>query len=74
MRPRGAPDNRQPYLGGCNAPYTYPDLNNVFLAAVKAAPGVLPDGTTFPEGTVLMPSFHRRGYSWSAEGTTPFRW
>src|SRR5207253_3977980 len=36
---------RGPYVGGFNAPYTYPDLNNLFLAAVKA------------DGTVLMPSF-----------------
>jgi hypothetical protein len=35
------------FTGGANAPYTYPDLNSLFLAAVKA------------DGTVLMPSFHR---------------
>lgn len=35
------------YVGG-NASYTYPDLNNFFLAAVKA------------DGTVLTPSFHRK--------------
>ena len=33
-------------MGG-NAPYTYPDLNNFFLAAVNA------------DGQVLTPSYHR---------------
>src|SRR5262249_22599521 len=39
--PRGA------YTGGLGAPYTYPDLNSTFLAAVRA------------DGTVLLPSFYR---------------
>jgi hypothetical protein len=34
------------YVGG-NVPYTYPDLNNFYLAAMRA------------DGTVLTPSFHR---------------
>jgi hypothetical protein len=38
---------RGDFTGGFNAPYTYPDLNSLFLAAVKA------------DGTVLVPSFHR---------------
>jgi hypothetical protein len=36
-----------PYAGDFNVPYTYPDLNSLYLAAVKA------------DGTVLTPSFHR---------------
>jgi hypothetical protein len=40
-------DNRGPLTGGVNVPYTYPDLNNIYLGAVTA------------NGQVLMPSFHR---------------
>jgi hypothetical protein len=38
---------RGPFVGGANATYTYPDLNNLCLAAVNA------------NGEVLLPSFHR---------------
>ncbi len=37
----------QLYTGGANSPYTYPDLNTLFL------------GASLPNGTLLTPSFHR---------------
>jgi hypothetical protein len=40
-------DQMTPFIGGFHAPYTYPDLNSFYLAAVRA------------DGTVLTPSFHR---------------
>ena len=44
---RANPGAPQGFFVGGNAPYTYPDLNSFFLAAVTA------------NGTVLAPSFHR---------------
>jgi hypothetical protein len=46
-RPPDPSAPRGPFAGGFNVPYTYPDLNTTFLAAVRA------------DGTVLLPSFHR---------------
>jgi hypothetical protein len=40
--------NRGPYTGGANVPYTYPDVNNMFLAVLD------PD-----TNTIVCPSFHR---------------
>src|SRR5262249_28478554 len=39
---------RTAYTGGFNVPYTYPDHNNFYLAAIAPAPGA-----------VVTPSFHR---------------
>jgi hypothetical protein len=51
----GLDQPRAPFVGGFNAPYTYPDLNNLFLAAVNA------------RGEVLQPSFYR---DWPPDGST----
>jgi hypothetical protein len=51
-------DPRGPYVGH-NVSYTYPDLNNLFLAAVKA------------DGTVLVPSFHRPRLFGSLDRSNP---
>jgi hypothetical protein len=57
LRQPGQPDNRQFWVGGFHAPYTYPDLNSFFLAAVQA------------DGTVLARSFHR---DWLFNNGLPF--
>src|SRR5262245_19189157 len=54
-----------PYTGGFNVPYTFPDRNNLYLAAV--------DGSG--AGVVHMPSFHRQ-YLFNLpypQGTVPFK-
>jgi hypothetical protein len=44
-----------PYVAPANVPYTYPDLNNMFLGAVGS--GTI--GGINYQNVVLMPSFHR---------------
>lgn len=47
------------YVGGRNAPYTYPDVNSLFLAAVNA------------NGEVLIPSYFRPGTFGSLAPSNP---
>ncbi len=68
-------DPKLPYLGGFNPPYTYPDLNNMFLAAVKAGPLELPGLNPNPypgsAGAVLIQSFHRPWLFGSLDPSNP---
>ncbi len=50
---------RGPFVPSANPAYTYPDLNHVYLAAVRA------------DGTVLMPSFHRPWLFGSLDPSNP---
>jgi hypothetical protein len=46
----------QRYIGGFNPPYTYPDLNHVYLGVLRPGSiGVLP----LSEGAVVLQSYHR---------------
>ncbi len=67
--------NKKEYRGGFNPPYTYPDLNNMFLAAVKAGPlelpGVAPDPSGKTAGAVLIQSFHRPWLFGSLKSNNP---
>jgi len=60
----GAPSQARGAFIGANVSYTYPDLNNLFLAAVA------------PDGTVKLPSYFRDTTALSASlvppDTTPF--
>src|SRR5262249_6088457 len=52
-----------PYVGGFNAPYTYPDLNTMCLAVL----GTDPQGNT----VVVQPSFQRNWTGFNGNPATP---
>lgn len=57
-------------LPAIDAGYTYPDINNVFLAHV----GTIPPPAAAPDNIVIIPSFHRPQYLRDNGGTSIANW
>jgi hypothetical protein len=69
LGPRASPtasQNNNPYTGGFNVPYTYPDLNNMFLAWVDTHD---PNASTYQQ--VMVTSFHRDTAAFPANTKQP---